>query len=145
MFKNILLPTDGSELSSAAIREGIRLAKFVDAKVTGLSVMPLRYPFFYEMGIPDQVLEQTEKQRQELAESYLAEVGNAAREAGVVCELVYQESDFPHDAIIRLAEQNHCDLIMMASHGRRGVKAILLGSETQKVLTHSKVPVLVYR
>ena len=75
----------------------------------------------------------------------LKEIEKSAKEAGVVCEVIYDRNDSPYDAIIRTAEDKGCDLIMMASHGRRGVEALLLGSETQKVLTHSKIPVLVYR
>jgi nucleotide-binding universal stress UspA family protein len=79
------------------------------------------------------------------ADVSLAVIGKAAKEASVTCSLVYETNDCPHEAIIRVADQKGCDLIMMASHGRRGVGALLIGSETQKVLTHSKIPVLVYR
>jgi nucleotide-binding universal stress UspA family protein len=145
MFKHILLPSDGSELSNAAIREGIRFAKSVGAKVTGLCVMPQQHPFFYETEIPVSALQEAAKRYKELADSYLVVIAAAAKEAGVACDGVYEVHDCPYEAIIRVAEQKGCDLIMMASHGRRGVKALLIGSETQKVLTHSKVPVLVYR
>jgi nucleotide-binding universal stress UspA family protein len=145
MFKHILLPTDGSELSEAAIRQGIRFAKSISAKVTGLCVMYLQHPFFYETEIPKEFIEQKEKQYKELAETYLAVIEKAAKEAGVACDVVYERNDYPYEAIIRVAEQKGCDLIMMASHGRRGVGALLIGSETQKVLTHSKIPVLVFR
>ncbi len=145
MFKHILLPTDGSELSAAAIQQGVRFAKSIGARVTGLSVMPLQHPFSYETAIPVDALEQAAKRCKELAETYLAAIEKAAREAGVACEVVYEKNDYPYEAIIRVAKQKGCDLIMMASHGRRGVGALLIGSETQKVLTHSKIPVLVYR
>jgi nucleotide-binding universal stress UspA family protein len=130
MFKHILLPTDGSELSAAAIKQGIRFAKSIGAKVTGLCVMPLQHPFFYETEIPMDALEHAAKRYKELADTYLAAIEKEAREAGVACDVVYEKG---------------CDLIMMASHGRRGVGALLIGSETQRVLTHSKIPVLVYR
>jgi nucleotide-binding universal stress UspA family protein len=81
----------------------------------------------------------------QLAEAYLQVILKSAQDAGVACEVVTESDDSPYEAIIRVAEQKGCDLIMMASHGRSGVKAILIGSETQKVLTHSKIPVLVYR
>jgi len=81
----------------------------------------------------------------ELAEAYLSTIEKAAKREGVACDVVCERNDFPYDAIIRVAKQKGCDLIMMASHGRRGVGALLIGSETQKVLTHSKIPVLVYR
>jgi nucleotide-binding universal stress UspA family protein len=145
MFKHILLPTDGSELSAAAIEQGIRFAKSIGAKVTGLCVMPLQHPFSYETEIPMPALEQAAMRCKELGEEYLAVIEKAAKEAGVACGVVYEKNDFPYEAIIRVAEQKGCDLIMMASHGRSGVEALLIGSETQRVLTHSKIPVLVYR
>jgi nucleotide-binding universal stress UspA family protein len=145
MFKHILLPTDGSELSAAAIKQGIRFAKSIGAKVTGLCVMQPQHPFFYEMEIPTQALEQVTKQSREMAETYLAAIEKEAKEAGVACDAVYEKNDYPYAAIIRVAKQKGCDLIMMASHGRRGVGALLLGSETQRVLTHSRIPVLVFR
>ena len=145
MFKHILLPTDGSELSAAAIQQGIRFAKSIGAKVTGLCVMPLQQMLFYDMVIPREAFAQTTQPWKELAETYLAAIEKEAKKAGVECDVVYERSDSPYEVIIRVAEQNGCDLIMMASHGRRGVKALLIGSETQKVLTHSRIPVLVYR
>ena len=145
MFKHILLPTDGSELSAAAIKQGVRFAKSIGAKVTGLCVMQQQHPFFYEMEIPTEALEQLAKQCKELAETYLAAIEKAAKEARVACDVVYEKNDYPYEVIIRVAKLKGCDLIMMASHGRRGVGALLIGSETQRVLTHSKIPVLVYR
>jgi nucleotide-binding universal stress UspA family protein len=145
MFKHILLPTDGSELSAAAIKQGVRFAKSIGAKVTGLCVMQQQHPFFYEMEIPTEALEQIAKRCKELAETYLAAIEKEAKEARVACDVVYEKNDYPYEVIIRVAEQKGCDLIMMASHGRKGVGALLIGSETQKVLTHSKIPVLVYR
>jgi nucleotide-binding universal stress UspA family protein len=145
MFKHILLPTDGSDLSAEVIKKGICLAKSIDAKVTGLCVMPLQFTFFAEMEIPRQALKQAIERCREVAETCLANIEKEAKETGVACDVVYERNDSPYEAIIRVAEQKGCDLIMMASHGRRGVGALLLGSETQKVLTHSKIPVLVYR
>jgi nucleotide-binding universal stress UspA family protein len=145
MFKHILLPTDGSPLSEAAIQQGVRFAKSINARVTGLCVMPRQHTVFCDAEIPAEALEQAARRRRDLAEVYLAVLEKAAKEAGVVCEVVYEPNDLPYEAIIRVAEQRGCDLIMMASHGRKGVGALLLGSETQKVLTHSKIPVLVYR
>jgi nucleotide-binding universal stress UspA family protein len=145
MFKHILLPTDGSELSVAAIGQGVRFAKSINAKVTGLCVMPHQHPFLYETEIPMSALQEAAKRYKELAHTYLAAIEKAGKEMGVPVDTVYEIDDSTYDAIIRVAEQKGCDLIMMASHGRRGVQALLLGSETQKVLTHSKIPVLVYR
>jgi nucleotide-binding universal stress UspA family protein len=148
MFKHIMLPTDGSELSNAAVHEGIRFAKSIGAKVTGICVMPSQHPFFYEGMNAEVYLElQAEKRKElrEVAEAFLSVIEKGAREAGIPCNVVVETSDHPYEAIVQVAERIQCDLIMMASHGRRGVKAVLLGSETQKVLTHSKIPVLVYR
>jgi len=145
MFKHILLPTDGAELSAAAIQQGIRFAKSIGAKVTGLCVMPLQHTVFYHEKISKEALEEVAQRFKEQAETFLAPIENGAKKAGVACDIVYERNDSPYDSIIRVAEQKGCDLIMMASHGRKGVEALLLGSETQKVLTHSKIPVLVYR
>jgi len=145
MFRHILLPTDGSSLSEAAIQEGVRFAKSLGAKVTGLCVAPLQHPFFCDAEIPAEALEQAAQRWKDQSEAYLAVIEKAARQAGVACDVVYERNDHPYEAVIRVAEQKGCDLIMMASHGRRGVRALLIGSETQKVLTHSKIPVLVYR
>lgn len=145
MFKHILLPTDGSPLSEKAIHDGVRLAKSLAAKVTGLCVMPAQHPFFYETEIPADAVEQMARQSKETGQNYLAVIEKKAGEAGVACDVVYEVGDYIYEAIIRTAEQRGCDLIMMASHGRRGVEALIIGSETQKVLTHSKIPVLVVR
>lgn len=145
MFKHILVATDGSELSEIAIQKGIHLAKVIQARVTGIYAMPeVRY-YSYETEIPAHVKEQSARQFKAHAEKYLAVIATAAGEAGVPCDTVSEVSDQPHETIIALAEARGCDLIVMASHGRRGVKGLLLGSETQKVLTHSKIPVLVIR
>jgi nucleotide-binding universal stress UspA family protein len=145
MFKHILLPTDGSELSATAIQQGVRFAKSIGAKLTGLCVMPQQRTFYYETEIPTGALEQVTRRCREVAEKYLSAIEEEAKEAGVGCDLAYERSDYPYEVIIRVAKQRGCDLIMMASHGRRGVGALLLGSETQKVLTHSRIPVLVLR
>jgi nucleotide-binding universal stress UspA family protein len=107
--------------------------------------MPFPHTFFSEMEIPTQALDQAINRCKEVAETYLAAIEKEAKKMGVACVTVYEMNDFPYKAIIRLAERKGCDLIMMASHGRRGVRGLLVGSETQKVLTHSKIPVLMYR
>ncbi len=145
MFKHILLPTDGSPSSEAAIRDGIRFAKSIGARVTGLHVTPLNHPSFHDMQVPAEVLEQIALRLKALSGTCLSAIQAAAEKVGVACELVQKSNDAPHDAIVRVAEEKGCDLILMASHGRKGVSALLIGSETQKVLTHSKIPVLVYR
>jgi nucleotide-binding universal stress UspA family protein len=145
MFKHILLPTDGSPLSDAAVEKGIDFAKSINAKVTGLCVVPKDYPSYYEAEIPGSFREQAEAECKANAKAQLAALTKVAQGAGVACDVAMETTDQPYEAIVNVAEQKGCDLIMMASHGRRGVAALLLGSETQKVLTHSKVPVLVYR
>ena len=147
MFKHILIPTDGSKLSEKAVHAGVEMARLHGAKVTGFfaapAPTPLVYGDFMPVGYmpPDQHAAMIEK----ASKHYLAVIERAAREAGVEINSLSVTSDFPADAIIETARQQHCDLIFMASHGRRGLSGILLGSETQKVLTHSKIPVLVFR
>jgi nucleotide-binding universal stress UspA family protein len=145
MFKHILLPTDGSNLSQGAIQKGVQLAKSVKARITGISVMPEHKYYLYQTDIIVQVKEETVKQHKMQAKRNLSFIEKAAETAGVPCETLCESSDHPYEAIIRVAEKTGCDLILMASHGQRGVKGLLLGSETQKVLTHSKIPVLVVR
>jgi nucleotide-binding universal stress UspA family protein len=145
MFKHILLPTDGSSQSQAAIQKGIQMAKGMKAKITGISVMPENKFYMYETDINVQEKEEIAKQHRRQANLSLAVIEETAKAAEVQCQTLCAISDHPYEAIISVAEKNGCDLIMMASHGRSGVKALLLGSETQKVLTHSKIPVLVFR
>ena len=133
MFKHILIPTDGSELTRKAIQSGIALAKSVGAKVTGITVT-----------VPSQIFADTASTNVG-AEKYLDQIKDAATKAGVSCSVIHVEHEQPYQAIIDATKRNGCDLIVMASHGRRGVSALMLGSETVKVLTHSTVPVLVYR
>jgi nucleotide-binding universal stress UspA family protein len=145
MFTHILLPTDGSTLSDMAIEKGIQLARSLHAKVTGLCVVHRVYSSYYDPEIPGGLTEQAEAQMRTDAKVHLAALARVAQLAGVECEVVVETSDQPFEAILMTAEEKGCDLIVMASHGRRGVAGILLGSETQKVLTHSKIPVLVLR
>jgi nucleotide-binding universal stress UspA family protein len=145
MYKHILLPTDGSELSERAIREGVRFAKSIGARVTALHVTPPFYPAGMNPGAFLAQSEEHTRRSQESARSALDVAERAAREAGVPCAVLHKVSDGPWDEIIQTATDEGCDLILMASHGRRGVAALLLGSETTKVLTHSKIPVLVTR
>jgi nucleotide-binding universal stress UspA family protein len=145
MFQQILLPTDGSDLSERAVLAGISFAKEVGAKVVALTVRPEFHTFTYKT----EMLEDTEPEfnaaTQKQADQYLKFVTDAASSAGVPCIAVQNVSDDPYESILQTAKERKCDLIVMASHGRRGVKGLLLGSETQKVLVHSDIPVLVYR
>jgi nucleotide-binding universal stress UspA family protein len=144
MFKNILIPTDGSEQSQRAVRLGVELAKVHDARITGIHVIPDYHLLIAYEGAFDPVTEERiEEEAKARAETYLAHVRQTATEAGIPCSTVCETSDHPYDAILRTAETNGCDLILMTSHGRKGLAAVLLGSETRKVLTHTKVPVLV--
>lgn len=147
MFKHILIPTDGSELSGKAINAGVALARILKIKITGVHVAPATYVIYYsEMGPIDT---RTEDELRETSRveggKYLDRIETAARAAGVTFERMLAESDDPWRGIIECAEKKGCDLIVMAAHGRRGLSALVLGSETNKVLTHTKIPVLVYR
>jgi nucleotide-binding universal stress UspA family protein len=145
MFQHILIPTDGSELSKIAIQNGVQFAKESHAKITGLTVTP---PFHYPGRDTLQSMDSIEQYTSEmnaLAERHLAVLKDEARNAGVECEVVQRISEHPYEEIVKIAESHHCDVIFQASHGRRGVSALVWGSETQKVLTHSKIPVLVFR
>jgi nucleotide-binding universal stress UspA family protein len=145
MFKRILLPTDGSELSARAVLAGVSFAKEVGAQLVGMTALP----DFKTFTANAEMIESTEDEYLSASEAraarYLAVVTDAARVAGVDCTVVSVRSDEPHEAILRTARDHGCDLIIMASHGRHGLGGVLLGSETQKVLVHSAIPVLVYR
>lgn len=145
MFKHILLPTDGSDISKSAISYCIAFAKEIGARITGLHVLPEFHTVTYHTEMLIDTSEQFEKEFLTHAKQYLAQIERAASEAGVACSTYYVTNDHPYEEIIKAAQQRECDLIMMASHGRKGVRALLMGSETQKVLTHSQIPVLVYR
>lgn len=147
MFKHILVPTDGSQLSTDTAKRAISFARETGARVSFFFAKP-DYPVaFYGEGAlidpttPEKFAEMADKQ----AADILAACEKLAAEAGVECSSVSATSDVPYEAIIDAANSTGCDLIFMASHGRRGISGLLLGSETQKVLTHSQVPVLVYR
>ena len=145
MFKHILLPTDGSKLSEKAIRQSVRMAKALGAKITALHVMPKFHTFTYQIEMLEATRSTYQAEAGEHARQYLDFALKVARAAGVACDSVQATSDQPYKEIIKTAHKKGCDLILMASHGRRGIEGFLLGSETQKVLTHSTVPVLVYR
>ena len=149
MFKHILLPTDGSELSNKAAKQAIGFAKGIGAKLTAMNVageyhLNLQNEGFVMPEIPalNKRFEEAEAAR---AKKILDAVKKSASEAGVECDVVTATSAVPYDAIIKQAKKSGCDMIIMASHGRKGFQGLLLGSETVKVLTHSKIPVLVCR
>lgn len=145
MFKHILIPTDGSDLSRKAVLYGVQLAKECKSRVTGLTLVEP-----YHVATMDAVLvsvdqDQYEAESRRIADQALEQISVAADAAGVACDTIREVHEHPYRAIIDAAHARGCDLIVMASHGRRGVSALLLGSETVKVLTHSTIPVLVYR
>jgi nucleotide-binding universal stress UspA family protein len=144
MYRHILLPTDGSDLSKAAMKHGITLAKAVGAKVTALVVSTPLKSLVVDPSIVSGALDQYKALVAEQTAKYLDNICANAREAGVDCAALCIEHDKPYEAIVDTAKAKGCDLVVMASHGLRGVSAIL-GSETLKVLTHTSVPILVYR
>jgi len=147
MFKHILIPTDGSPLSHAAAIAAVELARALGARVTALFAAPAATPIVYRDLIPVGYTTPAKHETmiRKAAAAYLGSIEAAARNAGVPCETVSVTSDFPAEVILAQAKKRHCDLIFMASHGRRGLAGVLLGSETQKVLVGSAVPVFVYR
>ena len=145
MFKHILVPTDGSKLSEKAVKHAVQFAKQCKARVTALHVIPKFHTFTYEAEMLELTPKEYEKSGLEHANQYLRYAQRVANNAGVECNATHASSDQPYKEIIKAAQKKGCDLILMASHGRRGIEGFLLGSETQKVLTHSHVPVLVYR
>lgn len=147
MFKHILVSTDGSKLSQKAIRTAVRLAKASGAAVSGAYVMAPYAPSYGEAAIYVAALtaRRYKEVTQKEARKALAEVEVEAGAAGVPYSSIMLTADTPWEGIIRSARRKKCDLIVMASHGRRGLRGLVLGSETHKVLTHSKIPVLVCR
>ena len=145
MFEHILLPTDGSKLSEKSIKQGVRMAKTLKASVTALHVSPKFHTFTYQIDMLEKTSGDYAEACETKASNYLDFVKRVAAGAGVECDVVHVVSDQPFKEIVKIAQKKKCDLILMASHGRRGVEGFLLGSETQKVLTHSRIPVLVYR
>ena len=145
MYKHLLLPTDGSPLSDDAVRRGVQFAQQLNARVTGFYAMPEFEIVSYTMAMVEDNKEVFVRQARERATKMLDAVQAMAAQAGVQCDTVTVSSDTPYQAIVQTATERGCDLILMASHGRRGIKGFLLGSETTKVLTHSTIPVLVHR
>jgi nucleotide-binding universal stress UspA family protein len=145
MYHHILIPTDGSPLSTVAMEKSVALARDLAAKVTVVTVVE---PFHALSVEPEQISDMPVAYRQHAREEagrVLTEAELKAKTLGVHCEVVQVEHEHPYQVIIDTAARRGCDLIAMASHGRRGIAALVLGSETSKVLTHSNLPVLVYR
>jgi len=147
MYKKILVATDGSTLSKKAVTHAISLAQLSGAELVALKVVP-RYPQSYFEGgmvLPASDVGRIEKQWMEHSQTIVDAVAKSGTAKGVTVKAITSKSDLVSDAIIAAAKKHKCDLIVMASHGRNGVKRLLLGSETQLVLTHSTIPVLVLR
>lgn len=145
MFKNILVPTDGSKLSEKAVKRAVQLAKQTKGRIHALHVVPKFHTFTYQAEMLELTAKEFEATASERAREYLRYVERVAKASGVPYDGSFTFSDQPYKEIIKWAQRKKCDLIVMASHGRRGIEGLLLGSETQKVLTHSRVPVLVLR
>jgi nucleotide-binding universal stress UspA family protein len=147
MFKNILIATDGSPQSQKAAARGVALAKSLGAKVTGFFAAPPATPVIYEDSLPVGFAQPREHAQMiaATAAKHLGSIENAAKKAGVRFEGVHLTSDFPADEILKVAAKKKCDLIVMATHSRGGLRGMFVGSVTQKVLNQTKVPVLVFR
>lgn len=147
MFKNILVPTDGSALSLKAAAKGVTLAKSLGARVTGFFAAPPATPIVYRNHFPVGFAQPGEHEKiiKQAAAKNLAAIERLAKKAGVAFEGVHTTNDYPADAILGIAAKKKCDLIVIATQGEGGLRGMLIGSVTQKVLNQSKIPVLVIR
>jgi nucleotide-binding universal stress UspA family protein len=147
MYKNILVPTDGSPLSRAAAAKAVKLAALMGAKITAYFAAPAPTPMIYKGLLPVGFTTTTEhaKLAARAAAQYLGYIENLAKTAGVKVKSLHTTDDFPASAILAVAKKEKCDLIYIASHGQTGFKNSLLGSQTQKILAQSPIPVLVHR
>jgi nucleotide-binding universal stress UspA family protein len=147
MYQRILVATDGSTLSKKAVKAGLGLAEACGAEVVAFNAVP-RYPVSYFEGgiaLPDEQIARAERQWADQGRAVVNAVWEEARERGLKARAVVATSDLVAESILAAARKHKCDLIVMASHGRKGLKRMLLGSETQHVLTHGGLPVLVLR
>lgn len=147
MFKHILIPTDGSKVGNKAVKAGIQLARALDARVTGFYAIEAIQLQIYGEGylIDRQMISDFESGAKEVGRKHMEAMAKIALDAGVEFEGLVKKAETPYGGIIEAAKKRHCDAIFMGSHGRRGLAGLLLGSVTHKVLTHSRIPVLVYR
>ena len=145
MYRHFLIPTDGSDLAERAVTHGLSLAKFLGAKVTAVTVDERlgAWLSFAESGVTEAFAQYYAEQIKKHVASVLDRVAKAAKQAAVPCDTIHVQDLQPYEAIIATATDQGCDLIVMASHGRSGLSAMVLGSVTNKVLTHAKTPVLV--
>jgi nucleotide-binding universal stress UspA family protein len=147
MFKHILIPTDGSPVADKAVKAGIELAKALGARVTGYYAIEAIQPQVYGEGymIDQGLVKEFERSAREAGEKHMAAIAKMAAASGVEFSSLVLKAETPYEGIIDAAKKRKCDAIFMASHGRRGLAGLIMGSVTHKVLTHSKLPVLVYR
>ena len=146
MFKHVLISTDGSPASNKAAKAGISLAKALGAKVTAYYAIESMPPIYSEDYVLDpKVIEGIEKSAHQEGQKYVDTIGKLAKSAGVPFASMVTKASTPYEGIIDAAKKRKCDVIFMASHGRHGLSKLIMGSVTQKVLTHSKTPVVVYR
>lgn len=147
MFKHVLLPTDGSPVARKAIKAGVALAKELGAKVTAYYALDGVQPYIYSEGytISTATLQDFDKGARDQGRKYLAEVEKAAKSAGVPCQTLMTKPETAAQGIVAAAKKQKCDVILIGSHGRGEFASLILGSVTQKVLAHSRIPVLVYR
>ncbi len=147
MFKNILVPTDGSSLSLKAAAQGVALAKSVGAKVTGFFAAPPATPIVYRNNLPVGFAQPGEHEKiiSKTVAKHLDAIERLAKKAGVRFEGAHATNDYPADAILEVAKKKKCDAIVMATQGEGGLRGMFIGSVTQKVLNQSKIPVLVIR
>jgi nucleotide-binding universal stress UspA family protein len=147
MFKNVLIPTDGSALARKAITAGVALAKELGASVTAYHALEVFQPYVFGDGtvIDTATMSAFDERAREQAQKHLDEIEKACKKAGVPYDAIMTKPATPYEGIIAAAKKKKCDCIFIASHGRGELASLLLGSVTQKVLAHSKIPVLVYR
>lgn len=145
MFKHVLIATDGSDLARIAVETGLELAKALGVKATAVTVTPTLAsvaPGETEIGFP---IEEYMRAAKENAADILSSVSDMAKRIGIACTTIHEPDQYPADGILSAAEKTGCDVIVMSSHGRRGLQRLFLGSQAQEVLTHSKIPVLICR
>lgn len=146
MFKHILIPTDGSPVANKAVKAGIQLAKALGAKVTAYYAIEELQPIYSEGYAMDQAtIDNIEERGRMAGQKHVDVIGKLAKAAGVRFASEVKTAYTPYEGIIKAARKYKCDAIFMASHGRRGISRLIMGSVTQKVLSHSKIPVVVYR
>ena len=145
MYRNILIPTDGSELATRAVEKGVELAKALGAKVTAVTVTEPFHVFTGDVAMVGDTPEEYARHAEERAQAVLHKVKTVAEHAGVPCETVHVSDDDAYEGIITATTRAGCDMIAMASHGRSGLAAMVLGSQTRKIIAKTSVPVVVFR